>query len=124
MRWRSLGGARTGWDQARGHRLRPAHGPCGLSFTGIQRWAWQAVAANLAWKLAGRVNGWAGEALLTSYDLERRPVFKQVGEEFITARIKWEGEVINRHDPKQNPTAFAQDWAEIKTGAGPVVANF
>ncbi|HLQ92203.1 MAG TPA: FAD-dependent monooxygenase [Xanthobacteraceae bacterium] len=81
-------------------------------------------AANLAWKLAGRLNGWAGEALLTSYDLERRPVFKQVGEEFITARIKWEGEVINRHDPKQNPTAFAQAWAELKTGAGPIVANF
>lgn len=29
---------------------------------------------NLAWKLAGVLAGWAGEALLDSYELERRPV--------------------------------------------------
>lgn len=81
-------------------------------------------AANLAWKLAGRLNGWAGEALLDSYDRERRPVFKQVGEEFIAARVKWEGEVLNRHDPQKNPKAFEQAWAELKSGAGPIVANF
>jgi len=80
--------------------------------------------ANLAWKLAARLDGWGGDALLESYDLERRPVFRQVGEEFITARIKWEGEVINRHDPLRDPEAFARDWAELKTGAGPIVANF
>ncbi len=81
-------------------------------------------AANLAWKLAAKLNGWAGENLLDSYDLERRPVFKQVGEEFIAARIKWEGEVINRHDPGRDPDAFARDWAELKTGTGPIVSNF
>ena len=81
-------------------------------------------AANLAWKLAARLDGWAGDGLLDSYDLERRPVFKQVGDEFITARIKWEGEVINRHDPLRDPEAFARDWAELKTGAGPIVSNF
>jgi 2-polyprenyl-6-methoxyphenol hydroxylase-like FAD-dependent oxidoreductase len=31
-------------------------------------------AHNLAWKLAGVLDGWAGEALLDSYDAERRPV--------------------------------------------------
>jgi len=51
-------------------------------------------------------------------------VFKQVAEEFIAARIKWEGEVINRHDPLRDPEAFASDWAELKTGTGPIVANF
>jgi 2-polyprenyl-6-methoxyphenol hydroxylase-like FAD-dependent oxidoreductase len=81
-------------------------------------------AANLAWKLAARLDGWAGNGLLDSYDLERRPVFEQVGDEFITARIKWEGELINRHDPRRDPEAFARDWAELKTGAGPIVANF
>ena len=80
--------------------------------------------ANLAWKLAARINGWGGEKLLDSYDEERRPIFKMVGEEFIAARIKWEGEIINRHDPARDPEAFAHDWAELKTGAGPIVSNF
>lgn len=31
-------------------------------------------AANLGWKLAAAVNGWGGEALLNSYEEERRPV--------------------------------------------------
>lgn len=31
-------------------------------------------AANLAWKLAGAVQGWAGETLLASYEAERRPI--------------------------------------------------
>ncbi|MCS0637822.1 FAD-dependent monooxygenase [Streptomyces sp. LP05-1] len=31
-------------------------------------------AANLAWKLAGAVRGWAGPGLLASYEAERRPV--------------------------------------------------
>ncbi|MFC8348200.1 FAD-dependent oxidoreductase [Streptomyces sp. NPDC057280] len=38
------------------------------SNTGIQD------AHNLAWKLAAVLDGWAGEALLDSYDAERRPV--------------------------------------------------
>lgn len=31
-------------------------------------------AANLAWKIAGTLHGWGGRGLLSSYDLERRPV--------------------------------------------------
>jgi 2-polyprenyl-6-methoxyphenol hydroxylase-like FAD-dependent oxidoreductase len=31
-------------------------------------------AANLAWKLAAAINGWAGPALLASYEEERRPI--------------------------------------------------
>jgi 2-polyprenyl-6-methoxyphenol hydroxylase-like FAD-dependent oxidoreductase len=33
-------------------------------------------AVNLGWKLAAAVNGWGGEALLDSYEVERRPVAK------------------------------------------------
>ena len=35
---------------------------------------------NLAWKLAGVVAGWAGDALLDSYEPERRPVAEQTAE--------------------------------------------
>jgi 2-polyprenyl-6-methoxyphenol hydroxylase-like FAD-dependent oxidoreductase len=35
-------------------------------------------AANLAWKLAAVIDGWGGDALLTSYESERRPVLEQV----------------------------------------------
>jgi 2-polyprenyl-6-methoxyphenol hydroxylase-like FAD-dependent oxidoreductase len=36
---------------------------------------------NLAWKLAGVVHGWAGEALLDSYDAERRPFARAITEQ-------------------------------------------
>ena len=80
--------------------------------------------ANLGWKLAARLEGWGGEELLNSYDEERRPVFKEIGDEFIAARIAWEGELINRHDPEREPEAFARSWAELKTGSGPIVLNY
>ncbi len=80
--------------------------------------------ANLGWKLAARLKGYGSEELLDSYDLERRAVFRQIGEEFIAGRVKWEGEVINRHDPARDPEAFKKDWAEIKTGAAPIVLNY
>jgi 2-polyprenyl-6-methoxyphenol hydroxylase-like FAD-dependent oxidoreductase len=48
------------------HRLTPAGG-FGLN-TGVQD------AHNLAWKLSAVLAGWAGDRLLDSYELERRPV--------------------------------------------------
>ncbi len=80
--------------------------------------------ANLGWKLAARLNGWGGEALLRSYDEERRPVFKQIGDEFIAARIAWEGEMINRYDPVREPEAFKENWQKLKTESGPIVLNY
>jgi 2-polyprenyl-6-methoxyphenol hydroxylase-like FAD-dependent oxidoreductase len=80
--------------------------------------------ANLGWKLAARLRGWGGEDLLDSYDQERRPVFKEIGDKFIADRIAWEGELINRHDPEREPEAFARTWAELKTGSGPIVLNY
>jgi hypothetical protein len=48
------------------HRFPPTGG-FGMN-TGVQD------AHNLAWKLAGVLQGWAGEALLDTYEAERRPV--------------------------------------------------
>jgi putative polyketide hydroxylase len=62
-RWRS-GSVFLAGDAA--HRMTPAGG-LGMN-TGIQD------AHNLAWKLAGVLQGWAGPALLETYDTERRPV--------------------------------------------------
>ncbi len=80
--------------------------------------------ANLGWKLAASLQGWGGATLLDSYDQERRPVFKQIGEEFIAARVEWEGELINRHDPHREPEKFAQVWRDLKTGSGPFILNY
>ncbi len=80
--------------------------------------------ADLGWKLAARLKGWGGEDLLDSYDAERRPVFKQIGDEFIAARMAWEGDLINRHDPDREPEAFSKTWAELKIGSGPIIANY
>ena len=80
--------------------------------------------ANLGWKLALKLQSVGGEHLLDSYDAERRPVFKQIGEEFIAARVAWEGEMINRHDPVKEPEAFKKDWAELKEGSGQIILNY
>ena len=48
------------------HRLAPA-GAMGMN-TAIQG------AHNLAWKLAGVINGWASQSILETYESERRPV--------------------------------------------------
>ena len=48
-------------------------------------------AVNLGWKLAAKLDGWGGEALLQSYSEERRPIFQEVAEDFIAARIRMQG---------------------------------
>ena len=101
-------------DAAHSH---PPYGGFGLN-NGIED------VANLGWKLAARLKGWGGEDLLNSYGEERRPVFKEIGDEFIAARIAWECELINRHDPDREPEAFRRAWAELKTGSGPIVLNY
>jgi hypothetical protein len=80
--------------------------------------------ANLGWKLAAYLNGWGGEALLDSYDEERRPVFKEIGDKFIAERIAWEGEMINRYDPLREPEAFRENWQKLKTDSGAIILNY
>ena len=57
-------------DSAHAH---PPNGGLGMN-TGIQD------AFDLGWKLAAMLNGWGGEALLESYDYERRPASARAAE--------------------------------------------
>ncbi|MFB9243819.1 FAD-dependent monooxygenase [Massilia antarctica] len=61
-------------------------------------------AANLAWKLAAAVQGWAGESLLDSYETERRPIAhrntaaaRQLTERVATLAIPDEIEAAGQH---------------------------
>jgi len=73
-------------------------------------------AVNLGWKLAARLDGWGGETLLDSYDLERRPVFRDVGEDFIAGRINRERSFLERYNPDVNKTEFDEAWKAHATG--------
>ncbi|GAA2405802.1 FAD-dependent oxidoreductase [Nonomuraea africana] len=65
------------------HVMPPA-GAYGAN-TGIQD------AANLAWKLAYVLHGWAGAALLDTYDAERRPVAQLTVEQALATGRAWFG---------------------------------
>ena len=73
-------------DAAHSH---PPYGGFGLN-NGLED------AVNLGWKLAARLEGWGGDTLLQSYSDERRPIFKETAEDFIAARIRNDGEFLNR----------------------------
>lgn len=65
------------------HVMPPA-GAYGAN-TGIQD------AANLAWKLAYVLHGWAGPALLDTYDAERRPVAQLTVDQALATGKEWFG---------------------------------
>ncbi|MFI7454192.1 FAD-dependent monooxygenase [Nonomuraea sp. NPDC049714] len=65
------------------HVMPPA-GAFGAN-TGIQD------AANLAWKLAYVLNGWAGPSLLETYDAERRPVAARTVDQALATGRDWFG---------------------------------
>ena len=88
-------------DAAHSH---PPYGGYGLN-TGFED------AANLGWKLAARLQGWGGEALLDSYGEERRAVAADTAGEFIDNRISEEGALFRRIDPDRDPDEFARGWA-------------
>lgn len=73
---------------------------------------------NLGWKLAARLQGWGGDALLESYSEERRPIFWEVGEDFIARGIEKEGEFLARYSPEHNPQEFEQAWREFEHSGG------
>src|SRR6476619_1713774 len=101
-------------DAAHSH---PPYGGFGLN-NGLED------AVNLGWKLAARLHGWGGDGLLRSYGEERRPVFEETAEDFIAARIKREGEIINRVAPEQDKAAFEKMWTEFGTDVGWRVQNY
>ncbi|HJT77057.1 MAG TPA: FAD-dependent monooxygenase [Gemmataceae bacterium] len=86
----------------------PPYGGFGLN-TGLED------AANLGWKLAARVQGWGGAALLGSYGEERRPIFAETGEAVIAGGIDRDRAFLERYRPEQDRAEFEQAWAALAT---------
>ena len=75
--------------------------------------------ANLGWKLAATLKGWGGDALLASYTEERRPIFKETGEDFIEAGIKRDADFLARYSPDKDRAEFERAWKEQQGAAAP-----
>jgi 2-polyprenyl-6-methoxyphenol hydroxylase-like FAD-dependent oxidoreductase len=95
-------------DAAHSH---PPYGGFGLN-NGLED------AVNLGWKLAARIKGWGTDKLLESYSEERRPIFKETGEDFIATRIKREGALLNKATPEQDKAIFEAVWQEFAGDVG------
>ena len=91
-------------DAAHSH---PPYGGFGLN-SGLED------ATNLGWKLAARLQGWGGEALLHSYSDERCPVFEETGRYFIADRIETDRQFLERYSPQRDRAAFEAAWGERK----------
>ena len=74
-------------------------------------------ARNLGWKLAATLQGWGGERLLDSYDVERRPVFRSTIRDFIGKSIDSDKAFLEAHDPAVDRRAFEKAWTERAQGA-------
>jgi 2-polyprenyl-6-methoxyphenol hydroxylase-like FAD-dependent oxidoreductase len=74
-------------------------------------------ARNLGWKLAATLQGWGGDALLDSYDAERRPVFASTINDFIAQAIETDHQFLDTYDPARDQAAFEQKWNERAHGA-------
>jgi len=81
-------------------------------------------AVNLGWKLAARLQGWGDEALLDSYSAERQPVFRDVAEDFIAARIREEGDFLARYIPDRDRAEFEAAWAAREGDLGQRVNRY
>jgi 2-polyprenyl-6-methoxyphenol hydroxylase-like FAD-dependent oxidoreductase len=101
-------------DAAHSH---PPYGGFGLN-NGLED------AVNLGWKLAAMLQGWGGDDLLRSYTGERRPVFRDVAEDFIAARIRADGEFLARYNPGRDRPEFEQVWAGRETDLGARVRSY
>jgi 4-hydroxyisophthalate hydroxylase len=80
----------------------PPYGGFGLN-TGLED------ARNLGWKLAATLRGQGGEALLDSYDAERRPVFVGTAN-YIQDGIARDRAFLNAHAPERNEADFRAAW--------------
>ena len=74
-------------------------------------------ARNLGWKLAANLQGWGGDALLDSYDLERRAVFDSTIRDFIAKSIENDRDFLQAHDPQRDEAAFRAAWQARANGA-------
>ena len=100
-----VGRAFIAGDAAHSH---PPYGGFGLN-NGLED------AVNLGWKLAAKLQGWGGDTLLESYTEERRPIFKEVAEDFIAKRIRIDGEFLARYSPERDKAEFERAWKEKET---------
>ena len=89
-------------DAAHSH---PPYGGYGVN-TGLED------AANLSWKLAAALDGWAGAGLLDSYGDERHAVFKSVSQDFIGRMIEDFRTFSARYSPERDKAAFDAAWNE------------
>ena len=74
-------------------------------------------ARNLGWKLAAVLQGWGDDALLDSYDAERRPVFASTIDDFIAKSIETDRAFLEAFDPARDAAAFEAAWTERSQGA-------
>src|SRR5436190_13855274 len=95
-------------DAAHSH---PPYGGFGLN-NGLED------AVNLSWKLAARLQGWGGDALLASYDAERRPILREIAADFIAARIARDKAFLNRHNPERDRPDFERAWKARESDVG------
>ncbi|MBY0339461.1 MAG: FAD-dependent monooxygenase [Acetobacteraceae bacterium] len=101
-------------DAAHSH---PPYGGYGIN-TGFED------AVNLAWKLTAALRGWGGDALLDSYDSERRPVFESTARDFIERAIETDRDFLRRFDPARDEVGFAEAWAARTSGAKSEVGGY
>ena len=95
-------------DAAHSH---PPYGGYGLN-NGLED------AVNLSWKLAAHFAGWGGGQLLDTYSLERAPVFRDVAEDFIAARIREDDAFLTRYSPSRDRAEFEAAWNARVTDVG------
>ena len=101
-------------DSAHSH---PPYGGYGVN-TGFED------AANLGWKLAAEIKGWAGKGLLESYSAERQPVFASTARDFIAKSIETDRDFLASFDPARDRHAFEAEWARRQAGAKGEVSGF
>jgi 4-hydroxyisophthalate hydroxylase len=101
-------------DAAHSH---PPYGGYGIN-TGLED------AANLGWKLAATVQGWAGSGLLDSYDEERRPVFQSTVRDFIERAIAADRQFLDTFNPDRDRSTFEREWQARSSGATAEVNAF
>lgn len=94
-------------DAAHSH---PPYGGYGVN-TGFED------ARNLGWKLAAVLQGWGQDALLDSYDSERRPVFASTARDFIARAIAADKQFLGEFHPARNRDAFEAAWKARSAGA-------
>ena len=95
-------------DAAHSH---PPYGGYGLN-NGLED------AVNLSWKLAACIAGWGGHRLLDSYSAEREPIFREVAEDFIAARIRQDDAFLTRYSPERDRAEFEAAWKARESDVG------